>query len=136
MTSLFKDLRQNAHLSRRACADYLQVDLSTINRYDNEKSPAPFAVCELLRVIAGYLPSLALTRNFEGWHYGGEYLYTPEGNRYTDKDIKSLPFLYDQLREQRKKIRELEKQINELTPSPSPVDNSNVIQFSTRRASL
>lgn len=131
----FQDLRQNAHLSRSACADYLKVDLSTINRWDNGRSPAPFAVCELMKVVAGKLPQIALSSAFNGWTYQGEYLYTPEGDRFTAGDIRELFILRQQLRAYRVEVKELKTEINVLS-KPKGITASNVVLFPQKKTNL
>jgi DNA-binding XRE family transcriptional regulator len=131
MGTKFQDLRQNAHLSRKAAADYLAVNLSTVNRWDNGKSKPPFAVCELLRCIAGELPDLSLRRCFSGWRFAEDYIYTPDGERYTPDDIKELFIIKQQLRAFRVEVRELKSEIKRLTPDGKPIMNSNVLKFPT-----
>ena len=125
----FLDLRLNARLSRQACADYFRVNLSTVNRWDHNKVPAPFAVCELLRVIAGKFPALSRRSAFDGWSFGGDFVYTPEGDKYTPEDIKELFYLRQLVRFQRGDIRKLTEEVKNLTPDGKPIMQSNVLKF-------
>lgn len=123
----FNNLRHNAHLSRAACADYFKVNLSTVNRWDNAVICAPFAVCELLRVIAGGLPALSLRSGFSGWSFGGEFIYSPEGEKFLPEDIKMIRIMHAQAAAYRSEIIELEKALYDKKERGQP---DNVISFS------
>jgi len=62
-----------------------------------------------------------MRNDFSGWHFGSGFLYSPEGDRFTSGDVRSLKPL-------RHLVKELElsqaskKQVSKETPS-------NVIQF-------
>jgi len=128
----FQTLRHNAHLSRAAAAEYLQVNLSTVNRSDNGKSKPPFAVLELLRLLAGGVPDLASRHAFAGWYFKQDYICTPEGEKFTAGDIEDIRFLKQINQANRVEISRLKAKIIELTPSGAAIDDTNVIKFPSR----
>lgn len=129
----FQDLRHKARLSRQACADYLGVNLSTVNRWDNDRVKAPFAVQELLRVISGELPDLSLRSCFVGWRFREDFLITPEGEKYTAEDIREIRLLRSMINTLEVEVKKLNKQIIDLTPDGKPIQQTNVLKFPNRR---
>lgn len=64
-------------------ANYLQVSERTLHNWESGRHVIPFAVYKLLRLLSGMdLPG----PSWEGWHFSGGKLYTPEGHSFTGKD--------------------------------------------------
>lgn len=124
----FAFLRMSARLPRKLCADYLRVNLSTVTRWDNGTSEPPFAVCELLRVLAGYVPTLSARQGFKGWRFVGNEFFSPEGDSFAEYDLRGIRLLYDQAAAYRREIRALKKEIEQMRPTPKPLPN-NVVAF-------
>jgi hypothetical protein len=83
----FRDARHSARMTVIDVAEYLNISVSTVKRYDRT-GKAPKSVIECLRMIAGYFPNIALPRNgFEGWRMRGGYLWSPGGDRFTSGDV-------------------------------------------------
>lgn len=85
----FRDARHSARMTVTDVADYLDISLSTVKRYDRT-GKAPKSVIECLRMIGGYFPAIALPRNgFEGWRMRGGYLWSPSNECFTSGDVLS-----------------------------------------------
>ncbi len=116
----FTDARHIARMTRLEVMDYLQISKSTLLRYE-KTGRTPKAVIECLLMIGGQCPTFSMRNDFSGWHFGSGFLYSPEGDRFTSGDVRSLKPL-------RHLVKELElsqaskKQVSKETPS-------NVIQF-------
>lgn len=83
----FTDARHSARMSLSEVAEYLEISLSTVKRYD-KTNKAPRAVIECLLMIGGKFPSIAVKQNgFAGWSFGQGYLWSPGGERFTSGDI-------------------------------------------------
>lgn len=112
-------------------ANYLNISLSTVKRYD-KTGKAPKAVIDCLLMIGGRFPTIALERNgFNGWSFGQGYLWSPAGERFTSGDILSLRInqqLIESLYRSNLNLR-LEKRKNEVVR----VEPSNVIPFPSKR---
>lgn len=124
----FQDLRHKARLSRKAAAEYFGVNLSTVNRWDNGRVDAPFAVKELLRCIAGELPDLSLRSCFVGWRFREDYIFTPEGEKFTPEDIREITLMRSRIMNMEREIRQLEKKVLDLTPAGETI-RDNVVKF-------
>ncbi|WP_297811124.1 hypothetical protein [uncultured Methylophaga sp.] len=83
----FTDARHTARMTLCQVAEYLDISLSTVKRYDKtDKAPKP--VIECLRMVGGLFPDIAIKRNgFYGWSFGQGYLWSPGGERYTSGEI-------------------------------------------------
>jgi|GEM_PF-1178529 len=86
----FTDARHTARMTVQDVADYLEISLSTVKRYD-KTGRAPKAVIECLRMIGGQFPEFGRTKNtFAGWSLGQGYLWSPAGERFTSGDVLSV----------------------------------------------
>lgn len=130
----FQDVRHGSHLSRKAAAEYLGVDISTVNRWDNGKSKPPFAVLALLRVIGGELPELSLHKHFNGWRFADTYIITPNGEKFTPHDIQEIRHTREQAAAYRSEILQLQREVKRLTPDGQAIGDSNIIKFPAKRA--
>jgi hypothetical protein len=83
--------------------------------------------------LAGYVPSVGRRQSFKGWRFIDDYIYTPEGDKFTAADIRGIKLLYEQLRDHRVQIRQLNKKIEQLKENQKPAPASNVVQFPTRK---
>jgi Phage protein len=124
----FAFLRMSARLPRDLCADYFRVNLSTVTRWDNGTSEPPFAVCELLRVLSGYVPALSARQGFKGWRFDGDTFISPEGDTFQEHDLRGIRLLYDQAAAYRREIRALKKELEQMRPTPQPLPD-NVVAF-------
>lgn len=137
MSCLFENLRQSARLSRSSCATYLQVNISTINRWIKGTAKPSYAVYELLRCVAGYIPAVSCHKSldFKGWRFVDEYIYTSDGDRFTAGDILAIKIMYQQLSDHRSTIKALKGQVkllkSEVLSMNAPVVPDNVIKFPT-----
>jgi len=120
----FTDARHIARMTRMQVMDYLQISKSTVLRYE-KTNKTPKAVIECLLMIGGQCPTFSMRNDFTGWHFGSGFLYSPEGDKFTSGDVRSLKPL-------RHLVKELElsqtpeKQVPKKTPD-------NVIQFPLSR---
>ena len=132
MNNVFESARHSARLSRAECADYLRVNISTVNRWNNGSTVAPFAVLELLRCVGGFIPAVSVCdrHDFIGFCYSGNKLVTDNGDMYTAGDIRSIKINDALIRALSVEIRQLKATIDKLeTPAPD-----NVLQFPVRRS--
>lgn len=119
-------------------AKFLQVDRSTISRWRTGKVKMPFAVAQLLHVMAGNPPAGAKQQWFKGWRFNGDLFISPEGEKYTEGDIRSLRLvqaeilgLKAELRKQIKRNQELTEKLDGLQKPETLPDN--VVRFPGRR---
>jgi len=117
----FNDAKHVARMTTIQIAEYLNISISTINRYE-KTGKAPKAVIECLKLIGGQLPKFAMRNDFIGWSFGSGYLWSPAGDKYTAGDI--LAIIYDKqlIKSQRTEIKALKKQGMQSEPS-------NIIPF-------
>jgi len=126
----FQELRFSAGFnSRQKVADYLQLNVSTVSRWESGNIEPPFSVIELMRMLAGKLPSVGRRQDWHNWTFQDEYLYTPNGDKFTQGDIMNIKTLYARLANSRAEIRQLNAKIEKLELSTIKPDNSNVIAF-------
>jgi len=85
----FTDARHIARMTRKEVMDYLDISRSTLVRYE-KTNKTPKAVIECLLMIGGQCPTFSLRNDFTGWHFGSGFLYSPEGDRFTSGDVRSL----------------------------------------------
>jgi len=128
----FQGLRFEAGFnSRKSVSEYLQVNLSTVSRWEAGEVKPPHAVVELLRMLGGYLPAIGRRDQWHGWRFDKEYLYTPNGDRYTAGDIMAVRTLYARLSNARADVLRLEKQLAAREPA-----KTNVVQFNDFKKGL
>jgi transcriptional regulator with XRE-family HTH domain len=83
----FTDARHSARMTLQDVAEYLDLSLSTVRRYD-KSGKAPKAVIECLLMIGGYFPTFSLRKNgFEGWKLRQGFLWSPAGEKFTSGDV-------------------------------------------------
>jgi len=117
----FKDAKHTARMTTEQIAEYLNLSLATIKRYEKTGN-APKAVIECLRLIGGQLPAFAMRNDFKGWSFGGGFLWSPAGERFTSGDI--LAIIYD-----KQLIRNLQTDLNSHKKQFSNNVSAQIIQF-------
>jgi len=105
----FNDAKHVARMTTIQIAEYLNISISTIKRYE-KTGRAPKAVIECLRLIGGQLPKFAMRNDFIGWSFGNGYLWSPAGDKYTAGDV--LAIIYD-----KQLIKSLEIELTRQTKS-------------------
>ena len=124
----FRDARHTARMSVQEVAEYLNISIATVKRY-NKTGQAPKAVIECLRMIGGRFPESSRKDCFYGWSFGQGYLWSPGGERFTSGDVLASRLdqqLVDSLYRSNLKLRNEKKNV-------ANVGSSNVIQFRPRR---
>jgi transcriptional regulator with XRE-family HTH domain len=120
----FTDARHAARMTLDDVAEYLEISISTVRRYD-KKSKAPKAVIECLRMIGGYFPAIALPRNgFEGWRMRGGYLWSPGNEKFTSGDVIASKVEHELNHSLEIKIKELELRLASIDKR-----KSNILYF-------
>ncbi len=107
----FQDARHLARMSREEVSHYLNLHLRTINRYE-KSGIAPKSVIECLKMISGQFPMFhKKQKDFAGWHFGKNYLWSDNGYKFTAGDIIAGKFaLIEMDMQYRKLIRQQQKQ--------------------------
>ena len=92
---------------------------------------------ELLQIMAGNPPQQAKQTWFFGWKFNRELLTSPEGDKYTEGDIRSIRYLQNEitgleveLRKEKKKNEQLAAELAQAQQG-QPAMPDNVIRFPT-----
>ena len=121
----FTDARHSARMTRKEVADYLNISMRTISKYEATEK-APKAIIECLLMIGGTCPNFSRRNDFSGWTFGNGYIYSPAGDKFTSGDVMASIYDKQLIRSQRVELKALKKQ---LVKSVS----SNIIPFPARR---
>lgn len=100
----FLSARYAARMTTQEVADYLELSLRTIKRYEST-GKAPKSVIECLLMIGGHCPTFSRRNDFTGWRFGSGYLWSPEGDRFTSGDVRAGRFALMQLDDQYRRTR-------------------------------
>jgi hypothetical protein len=87
----------------------------------------------LLQMMGGEVVTNARYNFFKGWKFNNDYLISPEGEKFTEGDIRAARFEKERLREQERTIKRL-KQENEELRNNKPKRPNNVVMFPNKRA--
>lgn len=115
-------------------ADFLQVDRSTISRWRSGAVKMPFPVAQLLHIMAGNPPAMAKQQWFKGWRFNADLFISPEGDKYTEGDIRALRIMNSEIIGLKAEIRRLTKDNEKLAAELADLQTvkklpDNVIQF-------
>lgn len=124
----FREARHNARMTVKDVAEYLQISISTVKRYD-KTNHGPKSVIECLRMMGGQFPAFSRRKNtFEGWSLGQGFLWSPAGEKFTSGDVLASRLdkaLADSLYIANERLRKEKEAAREKT--------DNVIPFPSRR---
>jgi len=82
----FLEARYLSRMTAQEVADYLDISLRTVKRYEST-GKAPKAVIECLLMISGRMPSFSRRNDFTGWSFSSGFLYSPAGDKFTSGDV-------------------------------------------------
>lgn len=87
----FKVMREfTLNMTIDQCSAYLRVSISTVKGWESGKSPVPFAVFELLRVVCQSVHFKLSHKNWQGW-------FIDDDGRLVSPDRGSLSFTPNEL---------------------------------------
>ena len=115
--------------TRAAAAKALQVSERTLHNWVSGKTAVPYAAYKLLRVLCFHeIPF----KTWQGWHFTGGKLWSPEGHGFTGLDgswwsllvrqARASVVLFDQQRERRATIASLNAELESLRGGSSVAD--------------
>ena len=115
--------------TRAAAAKTLQVSERTLHNWVSGKTAVPYAAYKLLRVLCFHeIPF----KTWQGWHFTGGKLWSPEGHGFTGLDgswwsllvrqARASVVLFDQQRELRATIASLNAELASLRVGSSVAD--------------
>jgi Phage protein len=104
--------------TRALAAKTLQVSERTLHNWVSGKTAVPYAAYKLLRVLCFHeIPFVG----WDGWHFAGGKLWSPEGHAFTGKDsswwsllvrqARSVGLVFDQQREHKATIARLRDEL-------------------------
>lgn len=123
---------------QKKAATYLGVNRTTIKRWRDGTTQTPKYITELLNVLGGNPPRTNPRQVwFDGWRFVDDFFISPEGDKYTEGDIRAIhgnlnliTMLEVDLRKTNETVTALRRQIAELESPPALPDN--VIPFPRR----
>lgn len=68
--------------------NYFRISIRTLQRY-KKKNKAPRAILECLSMLCGMLPNFKKRNDFKEWSFGGGFLCSPEGDKFTSGDVRA-----------------------------------------------
>lgn len=87
---------------------FLEVHRTTIQRWCNGAIVVPIVAIYALRALKGEFPHMEARKTWEGWRFGRDgKLYQPNGDAYTEGEIRAI-FFKDQL------VRDLQQRVKQL----------------------
>ena len=84
----FLSARHAARMTTQEVADYLELSIRTVRRYE-KTGKAPKSVIECLLMIGGHCPTYSRRNDFTGWSFGSGFLWSPEGEKFTSGDVRA-----------------------------------------------
>lgn len=120
-------------------ADFLKVDRSTVSRWRSGAVKLPHPVALLLHLMAGNPPAESKQKWFYGWKFNGDLFISPEGEKFTEGDIRSLRLMQAEIMGLNAEIRRLRSDNDHLAAKLADLQEAeklpdNVIQFPGRRS--
>lgn len=120
-------------------ADFLHVDRSTVSRWRTGSVSLPYHVGLLLHIMAGNPPAYAKQRWFHGWKFNGDLFISPEGDKYTEGDIRSLRLLQAEIITLNAQVAKLQDRNKALSDELADLQRpealpDNVVPFPGRRS--
>lgn len=122
---ILSHLRQKARLSPEDCAALCGCSLQTWNRWASTKGPR---YAELLLQVVGCGDLSCIDPLWQGWRLFKGTLYDPVDSAYLPNNILSMHFGWQQIRELKNLVRELQEQNTKLTALFNASTNEPFIQ--------
>jgi hypothetical protein len=118
-------------------ADFLKVDRSTVSRWRTGATQLPYHVAQLLHIMAGNPPEEAKQKWFKGWKFNGDLFISPEGDKYTEGDIRALRIMQSEIICLKAEIRRLRSDNDDLAAKLANLQEpdklpDNVVRFPGR----
>lgn len=113
----FRDLRQQAGMTRKEAADALDVTPRTIQNWETGGARVPWMAFRMLRVLRGYaLPGV----EWNGWTVRAGDLFSPAGRRFDAASLEYLEGVFAQARLWRQMYASTGRQQTAQTVIPFP----------------
>lgn len=92
----------------------LEVHRTTIQRWCNGKVDAPIVAIIALRALRGEFPMMEAEQPWRGWTFSRDgKLYCPANRAYTEGEVRAIFYQNQIVKEQHRKIIELEAKLKE-----------------------